>query len=129
MSEELPTTFFEEAICDGGTPVVDCEHCGTTHFDFNGEFMEEGELERLLQRQAKEPSKYKGHDGGVHFGQIAGRNYVYGCKCKIVQQMERFVWNHRFLIASYLKKRAAAELHDASRQHEEIAGIPEAGKS
>jgi len=40
---------------------------------------------------------------------LDGREYVYGCDCKAAVAYERFVWNHRYSIAEFLKKKAEEE--------------------
>ena len=44
MTDDQIIEAFLDAVCDGGSPVGDCG-CGRVYFNFNGEFMEEGELE------------------------------------------------------------------------------------
>lgn len=95
-----------DIVCTGGTPAATCELCGREHFDANGEFMEEGELDDLLAKQKSKPEKYISHNGGIGFGHIDGKQVVWDCPCNRASRFEKFIWGHRQIIASYLKARA-----------------------
>jgi hypothetical protein len=100
-----PSRCFADIICDGGTPVVDCQFCGRTYYDFNGDNMEEGELERLVEQQKKSPKTIIPFDGQVSYGCLNGKQWVYGCDCNGVTSYENFIWGHKYLILEYFIKR------------------------
>ena len=53
-----PSEEFYSAFIGGGSPVADCEFCGRVHYEADGEFMEQGELEDLEKKHKAEPDKY-----------------------------------------------------------------------
>lgn len=111
--KEEPSELFVRAIIGGGSPAADCEFCGRTHFDINGQFMEKGELDSYRAKAQEKPDQYIPCDGGVSHGCIDGRSFVWGCPCNAATRYERFIWNHRWLIASYLSARAKEEMERA----------------
>jgi hypothetical protein len=115
-----PSDEFSRAVCDGGSPVHDCGFCGRTNFDLNGEFMDDGELERLLEKQKASPDKYFGQDNGISSGWIGGKAYVWGCPCNKARPYENFIWNNRHVIMTYLHAMTAKNLSDAKADAEAV---------
>jgi len=103
MSEQQIIESFFDCVCDGGTPVADCDLCGKTWFDSTGEYMEEGELDALLKKYDKQPDKYAMTNGYVSYGHAFGRQFVWECRCEKAVQMANAIWNHRFLILRFIK--------------------------
>ena len=50
------------------------------------------------------------------WGNIDGKQAVYGCECNQDSKYEQFIWNHRYIIADYLIARATQELKDAKKE-------------
>ena len=127
QNEVLPACSeeFWDAVITSGSPVAECELCHRTIYDVNGQDMDEGELEKLQWNHAKTPDRYVPVDGCVRYGHVAGFTIVYGCPCNLAYRYERFLWNHRWLIASFLKKKAGANLETARYDADKIAEIPE----
>lgn len=110
---------FASAIVQGGGLVATCDFCGRTYFaTWNTDNYDDpdddepngkGELERLRELARDPKNKYIewGDVESITHGMLDGREYVYGCDCKAAQAYENFVWNHRYSIADFLKKRAA----------------------
>lgn len=102
-----PSELFLSAIRSAGSIVIDCELCGRTHFgDGRGDY-EEGEYERLLAKAKTEPDKYIQHhdDDMVSYGYLQGKQAVLDCPCHELTRYEKFIWAHRWLIASYFRAR------------------------
>lgn len=118
-----PSDEFMRAFCGGGTPVQRCDFCGRTNFDYNGEFMEEGELEGLLRKRSQEPDHYFGQDGGISFGELNGRTLVWGCPCNKTRPYEDFIWSHRLQITEYLKARIADRLRRAQSEADRVKDL------
>lgn len=117
---EKPSELFMGLICNGGTPAATCQLCGREHFDLNGEFMEEGELDSYLKKQEAKPEKYIGHDGGICIGEIDNQQVVWDCPCNRCRRFEDFIWGHRHIIASYLRQRAELQMEAAKSLLEEL---------
>ena len=49
-------------------------------------------------------------------GYIDGKQAVIDCKCHGLTKYENLIWNHRFIIANYLKERSKKEADNANRQ-------------
>lgn len=114
-TEELPIfTFnppskeFREAIHTQGSPAIDCELCGRTHFDLFGECMEEEELNELLAKQQKDPRRYCGTGGIVYWGYIETLQAVIDCPCHGLRLYEDFISNHSRLICEFIIERNTA---------------------
>jgi len=121
-----PSEMFADAVCDGGTPVADCELCGRTHYVSSGYCMEQGELADLEWKHQQEPEKYIPSDcDSISIGHIDGRQVVYGCPCNKLSRYEKFIWRHRFLIAKYLKRRSEEMMAEAESEVENARTIPE----
>lgn len=109
MSE--PSNWIKNAITPCGTPVQVCDFCNRTHYVASGRFMDDGELEEIMKKEAAEPEKYCANvmDDSISCGQIEGKTYVWGCGCKESEErlsrIENWIWNHRHLIATYLELR------------------------
>jgi hypothetical protein len=114
-----PSPEFMNALIDSGSPVRDCEFCGRTHFADKDPMIdwEEGEFEKLMIKHEKDPNKYVYHSNTdtVHWGTLAGKQYVDGCPCNRARAYEDFIWQSRHLIASYLEERTTAQLGQAQR--------------
>lgn len=124
MSEsKSPSELFWDAIISAGSCVADCELCDRVHFDGTGRHMDEGELERLLQKQKGNPAKYISHDGDVRYGYLQGKQAVYECPCNKARVHEDYWWSHRYRINRYLALRVADELAEAQRQADAIKEV------
>jgi hypothetical protein len=102
-------------VCNFGTKVASCEHCGRVHYDSTGEFMEEGELEGLNLKAEKEPEKYIGHDGSICIGDLMGKQIVVDCPCNFLGWFEATIWINRELISEYLIKKSEEKLKEAEK--------------
>lgn len=45
-----------------------------------------------------------------------GKQYVIDCECNAAANYEAFIWNHRRMIADYLRTRSKDEFEDAKRE-------------
>ena len=108
-----PSEAFKDAICVGAGPVRDCDLCGRVHFDQNGEYMDEGELEELLAKQKKEPKKYCSMDGAVRDGHIEDQQVVVNCPCNGLRLYEDFILSEARLICNFLVRNAKERLEEA----------------
>lgn len=108
-----PSDLFQDVVCDSGAPSMDCQLCGRTHFcTGEGTFEDEGEIENYRKRAAEDPEHYceDEDNDGLSFGTIDGMQAVYGCPCNRLSKYEDFIWAHRELIVTYIKRRTAREL-------------------
>lgn len=120
-----PSEFFERAITDGGSIVMDCGWCGRTHFEDSeraGDWSD-GELDRLRENVKEKPDKYVACEYSVMGGHVEGKMFVIGCPCNSVRPYENFIWNHRGIIAKYLHSRTLAE-RDAANIAQVLIGEP-----
>lgn len=109
---------FRDAICDGGTPVADCDFCGRTYFASDDGYFDPGELDDLKAKQQVKPDNYiQVEDQSVSVGQIDGKTFVWQCdKCEVVKRIERWVINHRWTLCRFLKSRAKEIAADAEME-------------
>lgn len=121
FAKESASDAFVEAICIGAGPVRDCELCGRVHFDQNGEYMDEGELEELLAKQKKEPKKYCSMDGAVHDGYIEDMQVVVNCPCNGLRLYEDFILAEARLICNFLVRDANERLEEAKEDAQDAA--------
>lgn len=111
-----PSEEFQRALSNMSSLVVFCQFCERTHYSSGEGDFEEGELEELEKNREKNPDKYIDH--GNHYsdwGFLDGKQYVVDCKCNKARPYENFIWEHRRLIARYLKARSKREIEDAQR--------------
>jgi hypothetical protein len=113
--EEKPSELLENLIMHSGSCVIDCEHCGRTHYDGSGEYMDEGELEDLQQKHRANLEGYCSRDGQPRWGHLDGKQAVIGCPCNIIAVYEDLFWSHRDLICRYITDRAEQEHEDAGK--------------
>lgn len=118
ISKEFESAFMS---CGGGTLVEECG-CGRTCFvDGESNDYEPGELEELKQKQGAKPDKFVlFEDEYVHFVEILGRTYVWGCPCNYAETAERLLWRYRGEILEYFSARTQKELEVAQRNAELI---------
>jgi hypothetical protein len=107
--------FFNDAIANGSSLVIECEFCGRIYFGDGGDY-DEGERERLEEMAKVEPEKYIECSDFTRWGYLGGKQYAIDCECNAAAKYEAFIWNNRFLIATYLKTRSRDELEDAKRE-------------
>jgi hypothetical protein len=130
MTNEEIVEEFLNAVCDGGTPVATCDLCKKTWYHPEGEYMEEGEFERLIERHKKEPDKCGPAEFAVGFGYAFGRRFVYDCRCEGVRKHALVVWENRRKIMRFftrVNEAQAAALKLDSEALSEAAG-EEAGQ-
>jgi hypothetical protein len=130
MSDTDPSDEFLEAFrecCTTGTCHVMCQLCGRTHFSSMGGYdWEEGELERLLEGEKKEPDKYVDHGSDtVWFDYIEGKQAVLYCPCAGLKRAEHFIVSNRELITTFLQLRHERLKDKMAREEEIVAKLPD----
>lgn len=114
-----PSEEFKLAVRHAGSISVDCELCGRIHFGNDENALEEsygkGYYQKLLRNNKKDPDKYVYHadEDMVPWGRIDGKQAVIDCKCNQLSKYEKFLWNHRHLIANYFEARAKKMIEHA----------------
>lgn len=118
MRDPNLTPEFEAAFmgCGGGTPVTQCG-CGRTCFAADSPHYDEGELDHLQEQRSLKPRRYEEFAGAesVHFVEILGRAYVWGCPCNYAETAQRLLWRYRDEILQYLGARAKREAAEAQQ--------------
>lgn len=117
---------FWDCIIDSGSIVIECEICHRTHFvSEDCEYYEEGEFEELFEKRSKEPDKYVLHNNidSIRWGIFNGLQVVDGCCEEQIAKYEKFIIDHRFMIVSYLNKRAKS-LREEAKNIEITEPIP-----
>lgn len=123
MSDDDIIESFLDAVCDGGTPVADCGFCGKTFFAGDGDFMDEGELEKLEAKAAAAPDKYEAVDAGsVSYGHIFGRQVVWHCRCEKVKSNALTIWARRHTLLEFFSNARAKMANATSRLDEAMKG-------
>lgn len=109
MSDKVSDLFMDCVTDNHGSPSIDCEFCGRTHFTHEAE-----DVEKLRRKEKAEPDLYRedAANDSIAWGYLEGRQYVWKCPCsdEKIAKYEQFIWRHRVLIAKYLKRRTAEEL-------------------
>lgn len=109
-----PSAFFNDSVRTTSHIVTECGFCGRTFFE-NDEAAgtwNSGELEALRERARLEPDKCIPMDH-VACGRIAGKEGVIGCPCNWGEPYEKFIWNHRSIIMSYIQARVKKTVEQA----------------
>jgi hypothetical protein len=114
--------FWDLVTQEGVSLTIQCGWCGRTHFATGnnpGDY-EDGELEALRRKAKDDPDHYleDAWNGGIAWGHLDGRLLVWKCPCEAglnIGRYERFIWDHRRMIAAYIKARAAAQLKQANQ--------------
>lgn len=126
-----PSEEFERAISHTGSIHVSCELCGRVHFaTASPGYFDDGELEQLRKNAEADPIKYveDGNSDSISWGTINGKQAVIGCPCNILSNFENFIWQHREIIASFLKAKTAKRLENAVRDVKTSETIAESVK-
>lgn len=106
---------FEKIFCWGGSPQASCS-CGRVHYASGGEFMDEGELERLQNLHKRSPKTYiPTTDDSVGIATINGASYVWDCPCEWDKRLENFLWSHRADIIAFYQARTQREMEAATK--------------
>lgn len=125
----MASEWIKDVICNGGTPVQQCEFCGRTHFTGSGYGMDEGELERLQKRASEAPSFFVQHNeqDGISYGQIEGTTYVWNCGCEKsearLKRIEEWIWSHQHIVTGYIRKRLNAMKEEIDIREEMLKSI------
>ena len=107
---------FDNAFCEHNSPEGFCQFCGTIEFSHESERFEE-----LLEKSKTDAKvRHNAMDDSIGWGYIDGKQYVYQCKCKKVDHIENWIWEHKEQIANYLVARARKEATEASNQLSEM---------
>jgi len=136
---KAPTELFLDACREAepghGSYQMDCNWCGREHLCVNvdwgwSECDEEDEknwAEHCEFRYKESPDKVILHyDSDAVSGRIInGINFVLCCPCNGLSKYEEFIWYHRDVIRTYLKKRIDQETEFANQQKtmNKLAGI------
>ena len=120
FSTEEASDIIKDLVCDSGSQVVDCQHCGRVHYDSTGEFMKESELKKLDLKAENNPEKYIGHNGTVHWGTVMGKSTVINCPCNFLRMFENTVWSNRRLVSEYLIRKST-EILEKAKQISDLA--------
>ncbi len=116
--EHKPSETFIQSLSHDGSPAHDCVLCGRVHFNSEGEFMDEGELEKLQAQQKNNPEKYISHQGEVWLGTFAGEKIVLDCPCNGLGFLESVVWGSRRAITDYFEAQALKQTREAKENTE-----------
>lgn len=115
---------FLDAVCDGGSPVADCDLCKRVHFANSNAYYEEGELEKLEAKQKAEPDKYISHDvDAISWGCAFGHQFVWHCRCENAARIAKSVWAHRKIIAQFFGTASKRAQRDATELSESVEAI------
>lgn len=110
IQNEAPSKTFADLLCQNHATHAGCDYCGRTHYADPNPDSSCASDETLAFRiqESQNPDKFHRHlrCDGVAFGEIDGRNFVYGCPCNAVARHETFIWKNRQLILDYLEQRA-----------------------
>lgn len=117
------TPEFERILSWGGSPQAQCV-CGRIHFTSGGDFMEEGELDRLNENHKRAPDTYiPTTDDSVSITTFNGVPYVWQCPCRALEKLEELFWRHRAQIIAYYQSRTQRELKEATANAAALAGV------
>ncbi len=99
--------FWDAVISSVGYVDVKCDFCGRVHYSTaeSDNNYEEGKLEKLEKQNKENPDKYLEHAEGIHYGNINGKQAVFGCPCNKALIYEKLFWNNRYLIATYFQNK------------------------
>jgi hypothetical protein len=126
FSEIEPSEEIKDAVCNGASPIIDCEFCGRTLFDETGENMEEGELDDLLKKHQESPKKYIPFPFQVHWGLVSGKQIVVNCPCNKLTELEELFSDNIYVIRKYLLAKTKDRLGFAQAEHNAAKEISEA---
>jgi hypothetical protein len=87
--------------------------------------MDEGELEKLLEKQKIEPEKYCSRSRPVGIGHVDTLDVVYECPCNGLRLFENFIREESGTIAEYLRRRASKLLGHAEAVASDATSIAE----
>lgn len=109
---KAPTDEFMRAVCNGGSPVTQCELCGRLNFVGHArpeDDYPESEVQDYIAKAEDFPDKYHAHDDSdyISHGAFDGKELVWGCPCNLASRYEQFLWAHRHVIADYFQNVAA----------------------
>ena len=117
---------FQVAFITQGGIAIDCEACGRTHFNQASHDFEEGELEELDAKQAKDPDAYIVSSYDIRYGYFMGRQFVLGCPCGFAGVFEDALWGNRFRISSYFTTRRLEEVMALKKTSNAVDAIAKA---
>lgn len=121
MSDDEIIEEFMNVICDGGTPVADCDLCKKTWYAQYGEYMDEGELEQMTKKRVESPDKYAAtSDSSVSYGHAFGYQFVYGCRCEKARKIILRLWEHRGMLLTAFERIKNAQIKDLARLSERL---------
>ncbi len=120
MSEpRIASELIMDVVCQEHSSSINCQFCKRTHFSH-----EAIDVVELRAKAVEFPGKYlESEDDAVAWGYLDGRQYVWRCPCNSAARYEDFIWRHRELIATYLKRRAAENAVYAKSDTELVADL------
>lgn len=124
MKNEASEEFWS-SFCHSGSSMQQSCTCGRLHFCSSptGHWSwEEGELESLLEKSAKNPDRYVdvGAYDAISWIDFGAGPVVYGCPCATAIKYETFVSNFRDEILEYYKKKLKLLTDEQKRLEEQL---------
>jgi len=121
MGKDFPplSEEFRDALrknCGSGSISISCEYCGRHHFSEDPDeegFFDEGELEKLREKQNRKPDKYISHNHSPSFMTLMGKQYVPDCPCNSAKPFEDFLTKNTNLVADFYESLARASQREA----------------
>lgn len=124
MTDKEIVEEFLDAICDGGSPVAQCDFCKSIWFVAGGDYMDEGELYKMIKLQENEPAKYFSTDASsVSSGCAFGRQFVWECQCKKSNAAILSIYDERDTIIQALKKISEKKKLEAAEESDTVDGL------
>ncbi len=121
-----PSEEFITAICDSGSPVIDCGFCGKVHFATGSHHcLKEDELADLRKKAEAEPTKYieDSSNDSVRWGYLDGRQAVWNCCGETLARYERWLISHQQKIVDFYKAFASRLRAEASHSERMIDSL------
>ena len=122
-----PSAEFMDAVCNHGSATINCQLCGRYHFGGDRGQFEQGEQDRLRASALSDPEHYVNHGlESPSWGIMDGRQVVWDCPCQEASKWERFIWDHRIVIANYLSAMAFRMMEEAREERNNAKRVKEA---
>lgn len=117
LPEDIPgLEALEDAICEGGTIVAECEHCKTIFVnEADAHCFDDGELERYRANALETPDRYRFTDCTLAKGLFLGVPYVWGCRCEKFLRRAAAVIDYLPIFAKWARGIADEAAADAER--------------
>ena len=123
FAEEMEGIEFFQAFQETILLTTTCAHCGRFHFSKNLARTNKNEFDTYYAKAAEDPDEYHYSATDIPVGMLDGKQYVLGCPCHKGRIYEELIWNARWEILEFFRRKAIEMQKEGVDLEDEVATV------